>query len=169
MTLVSDNGQLRLPRFKHKYLDVRRFASELILALLLFVAVFLLASELNLSEALYLWSQQVDVYQLDELMLSVLVVGPLYLAIFAYRRLREIRHLVEEANTDALTGILNRRRAMELLSHEVRRAHRRCRAAAIWQLDRAQQPDPATRRLATASEWPACDGVCRARAWPPAR
>ncbi|WP_051298742.1 GGDEF domain-containing protein [Marinobacterium litorale] len=124
-----------MPRFKHKYLDVRRFASELILALLLFVAVFLLASELNLSEALYLWSQQVDVYQLDELMLSVLVVGPLYLAIFAYRRLREIRHLVEEANTDALTGILNRRRAMELLSHEVRRAHRYRRELSIILFD----------------------------------
>lgn len=112
-------------RFKHKYLDNRRFLSELLLAILLLLAVFLIAAEFDLSGTLYRWSQNVDhLFDLDDLLLSVLVVGPLYLAFFAYRRLAEIRMLVEQANTDVLTGILNRRRAMEVLAREVRRSHR---------------------------------------------
>jgi diguanylate cyclase (GGDEF)-like protein len=113
-----------LSNFKHKYLDIRRFLSELLLAAVLLVAVFLLAAELDITKRLHAWSQGHEAWELDELVFSVLVVGLLYLGIFAYRRIAEIRSLVEEASTDVLTGLLNRRRAMELLMHEVRRAHR---------------------------------------------
>ncbi|GGB89763.1 hypothetical protein GCM10011352_14730 [Marinobacterium zhoushanense] len=111
-------------QFKHKYLDARRFGSELLLAALLFLSVYLISSELDLADRLYAWTRRFESVNLDEFLISLCLVGPFYLVLFAYRRLLEIRALVEEANTDVLTGILNRRRAMDVLSGEVRRAHR---------------------------------------------
>ncbi|WP_432698599.1 GGDEF domain-containing protein [Marinobacterium sp. YM272] len=125
-----------LPRFKHKYLDNWRFLSELLLAVLVLLVVFLVAAELDLSGTLYSWSQRVDhLFDLDDLLLSVLLVGPLYLVFFAYRRLVEIRTLVEQANTDVLTGILNRRYVMEVLAREVRRSHRYHRELSVILFD----------------------------------
>ncbi|SEF74406.1 GGDEF domain-containing protein [Marinobacterium lutimaris] len=113
-----------MSRFKHKYLDLRRLVGELVLAILLVVLVFLLTARFEVSEWLMEWAKRHEEYELDDLLLSVLVVGPVYLLVFAYRRHREIGKLVEQANTDVLTGIFNRRRGMELLAREVRRSHR---------------------------------------------
>ncbi|KEA62754.1 diguanylate cyclase [Marinobacterium lacunae] len=124
-----------MPHFKHKYLDVRRLGSELLLAGLLFLAVFLIASELELADQLYAWTRHLEAYNLDEFLISACLVAPFYLILFGYRRLVEIRALVEEANTDVLTGILNRRRAMDVLAGEVRRAHRYRRDLAIILFD----------------------------------
>lgn len=124
-----------MPNFKHKYLDLRRFVGELVLAVLLLVLVFLLASHFEVTEWILSWARRHEGYGLDDLVLSILIVGPLYLVFFAFRRHREIRKLVVEANTDVLTGILNRRRAMELLAREVRRSHRYHRQLSIILFD----------------------------------
>jgi len=61
---------------------------------------------------------------LDDLFFSLAVFVPAYLIFFALRRKREIESLVAEVGTDSLTGVLNRRRGMEVLIKEVRRAQR---------------------------------------------
>lgn len=113
-----------MDKHKHKYLKSRRLLGELFLAGLVLIAFYLLAGEFQASERLYGLLRRMERFQLDELLLGVIVVGPLYLAVFAYRRMREIKVLVREASTDALTGMLNRRRAIDLLTREVRRSHR---------------------------------------------
>ncbi len=124
-----------MSRFQHKYLEVRRFVSELVLAFLVFIFVFIVSSNFEVSERVTGWTQKFEAYELDELLLSALIVGPIFMLAFAYRRHREISKLVEEANTDSLTGILNRRRGMELLAREVRRSHRYHRHLSIILFD----------------------------------
>ncbi|TCK09519.1 GGDEF domain-containing protein [Marinobacterium mangrovicola] len=124
-----------MPRFTHKYLDIRRLIGELVLAVLLLVLVFLLTARFDVSEWLMEWAMRHEAYELDDILLSVLIVGPVYLLVFAWRRHREMGKLVEEANTDVLTGILNRRRAMELLTREVRRSHRYHRQLSVILFD----------------------------------
>lgn len=55
--------------------------------------------------------------------------------LFALRRGRELRDEISRANTDALTGLHNRRKFAELLEQEVLRARRYARALSLVMLD----------------------------------
>lgn len=97
---------------------------ELLFCSPLFLGIILLNMEFDAAEHVFAYLQQYESMQLADLLFSLMFILPLYLLIFALRRKREIEMLVSQAGTDSLTGILNRRRAVEILTNEVRRAHR---------------------------------------------
>ncbi len=108
----------------HRFLKQRRLWLELLFCSPLFFVIVLLNIEFNISDRLYSYLQQYDALHLAEILLSLGFILPVYLFVFALRRKREIEMLVSQAGTDSLTGALNRRRALEILTNEVRRSHR---------------------------------------------
>lgn len=119
----------------HRYLRGRRLVVELLYCSPLLLAFILLNAEFDVAEKVLDFLAAYEGYELDDLVVSILFFLPLYLVFFAFRRKREIEMLVKETGTDALTGILNRRRIMEHLSNEVHRAHRYKRSLSLIMFD----------------------------------
>jgi len=120
---------------KHRFLKKSRLLKELGLALMLLLALGWLTTTFDLAERFYHFSRQFEYMDLDDALFAFSLFLPIYTVAFAYRRYREIFVLVGEANTDALTGLLNQRRTMDLLEREVRRSHRFQRPLSLVVLD----------------------------------
>jgi len=108
----------------HRFLDKRRLWIELLFCSPVFLGIVLLNAELDAASMVFGYLEQYAAWQLGDILFSLMFILPIYLFVFALRRKREIEMLVSQAGTDALTGVLNRRRAVEILTNEVRRAHR---------------------------------------------
>ncbi len=109
---------------KHKFLRKKRLLNELLLISPLFLAMVWFNAQFDAAEKVYAYLQSFESLDLDDLLFSISIFVPAYLVFFALRRKHEIESLVAEVGTDALTGILNRRRGMEVLKREVQRAQR---------------------------------------------
>ncbi|UTW13734.1 GGDEF domain-containing protein [Marinobacterium rhizophilum] len=108
----------------HKYLNKRRLLREFLLSCLILLIIFYIVSRLDLSEKLYAFSRAYEVIDLDDMLFSLGLFLPIYMAIFAVRRFGELTILVRESSTDSLTGLINHRRVQALLAQEVSRAQR---------------------------------------------
>lgn len=90
----------------------------------LFLGIILLNIKFDAADRVFGFLDSFEGMHLGDLLFSLMFILPLYLLVFAFRRKREIETLVSQAGTDSLTGVLNRRRSLEILTNEVRRSHR---------------------------------------------
>ena len=79
--------------------------------------------------------------------LICLACACLFLLLFAWRRWREIDDLLADADTDALTGVGNRRKIERVLAHEFDRALRYGRPLSVVMIDVDHFSDEDTRLL----------------------
>ncbi len=158
----------------HKYLNKRRWLTELLLSSFILLAIFFMASQLELSEKLHAFSRTYEYMHLDEILLSMGLFLPVFIVIFAVRRVREITILVRESSTDGLTGLINHRRAQDLLELEVGRARRFTRPLSVilFDIDKFKQVnddkghpagDAVLRQLATLMQGAVREVDCLAR------
>ncbi len=108
----------------HRFLKQRRLWKELLFCSPLFLGIILLNIEFDAANRVFGFLDSFEGLHLADLVFSLMFILPLYLLVFALRRKREIETLVSQAGTDSLTGVLNRRRSLEILINEVRRSHR---------------------------------------------
>lgn len=108
----------------HRFLKQRRLWLELLFCSPLFFVFLLLNIEMEPAEQFYAFLKNYEEFELDEIIFSLMLFLPIYLLVFALQRKHEIEALVSQAGTDPLTGTMNRRRALEILTNEVRRSHR---------------------------------------------
>jgi diguanylate cyclase (GGDEF)-like protein len=107
---------------------------ELALFFALALVVWLLGYQLGVRRVLIDWTSSGTAITPIDFFLPTLVLAGAF-PLFALRRGRELRDEISRANTDALTGLHNRRKFSELLEHEVLRARRHSRALSLVMLD----------------------------------
>lgn len=80
------------------------------------------------------YAREHSVWQLESVFLCLATTWG-FLAIFAWRRWRDVIHLLEAAETDVLTSLANRRKTLRVLAHEFDRAERYGRPLSLVMLD----------------------------------
>lgn len=108
---------------------------DLVVLGLLGGAGMVLLVETDLVESFYEFSREHEDWQLDDFVLAGTIVVSICATIFSTRRWREVAGLLRRANTDALTGLLNRRRAWEILELEWDRSRRYGRPLSLIMFD----------------------------------
>ncbi len=107
---------------------------ELALIFALALVVWLLGHQLGAHQFLIDWMLSSGAITPVDFVLPALILAIAF-PLFALRRGRELRDEISRANTDALTGLHNRRKFTELLEQEVARARRYGRALSLVMLD----------------------------------
>lgn len=88
----------------------------------------------GLAEPAWLFVRQHAAWRLESVLLCLALTWG-FLALFAWRRWRDVTRLLEAAETDALTGLENRRKTLRVLAHEFERAVRYGRPLAVVMFD----------------------------------
>jgi diguanylate cyclase (GGDEF)-like protein len=113
----------------------RQAVVDLIVLFILSLLTYFLLHLLNITEAFFAFTRRYEAIQLDELILTSVTVFCFYIAIFAVRRWNEAAKRLQQANTDSLTGLFNRRKGREVLEFEITRARRYHRPLSIIMID----------------------------------
>ena len=107
---------------------------ELLAVFILSTSAFFLLGGLNILEDFYEFTRKFEKIQLDETIVYIAIFS-FFLMIFAIRRWVEAMHRLEQANTDSLTGLFNRRKGWEVLKYEMARAKRYRRPLSLTMFD----------------------------------
>ncbi len=121
-------------RFQNWIRENRRPLVDLVVILFMLVIILPIVLTTDAAEWLYNFSRTHEAWQLDEIILS-LVVFSFFLAIFATRRWIDATMFLKRSNTDSLTGLNNRRRGWEVLEQEIHRAKRYNRPLSLIMFD----------------------------------
>jgi diguanylate cyclase (GGDEF)-like protein len=121
-------------RFDNWVRENRRPLLDLIVILFMLGITIPIVIVTDAAEVLYTFSRAHEAWQLDEIVLSLVLISFL-LAIFATRRWIDALMFLRRSNTDLLTGLNNRRRGWEVLEHEIHRAKRYNRPLSLIMFD----------------------------------
>lgn len=105
---------------KRKYLEHRHAINDALILGSSAIITFVLSIYFDLAELFFEFSRNHEDWQLDDIVLSFLLIFSFYLMIFAVRRWKETRLLLKKAYTDSLTEVYNRRKCVKTLSLEVK-------------------------------------------------
>ena len=89
---------------------------ELLILVGCIIATFLILEEFDATEKFYEYSRAHEEFELDELLLTV-AASFFYLAIYTFRRYREVTRVYRTSVTDPLVNALNRSGGMQLLDN----------------------------------------------------
>jgi diguanylate cyclase (GGDEF)-like protein len=135
ISLTGESERPMIVKFLEWYRENRRSVLDLVALSILAGLTFYIVITVDVAEAFYQFSRLHESWQLDEIMLSVAIILPTYISIFAIRRwIEAIQHL-KLANADSLTGLFNRRKGWETLEFEITRAKRYDRPLSVIMLD----------------------------------
>lgn len=110
-TKILSNFQNNFPETKKVLFDIVALVITIIV-----VAIFLMNSDM--AEVLYKFSREHESYNLDEILLTIAFSSFLFI-VFILRRFFELQNMIKKANTDPLTGVLNRRKGTELIENAI--------------------------------------------------
>jgi diguanylate cyclase (GGDEF)-like protein len=122
-------------KFLHWYFENRQATHDLLVLLVLSILTYFYIVRNNLMDSFYAYTRQHEDLELDEIVLTLGVISSLYVSVFAVRRWMEAARRLNQANTDDLTGLLNRHKGSEILEYEIIRAKRYQRPLSIILLD----------------------------------
>ncbi len=122
-------------RFSAWVRENRQAIIDLIVLFILSIPTYIFLRLFNITEAFFTLTRRYEGIQLDELILTTLVVFSFYLTVFAIRRWMEAAKRLRQANTDSLTGLYNRRKGWEVIEFEMVRARRYHRPLSLIMFD----------------------------------
>ena len=134
-SLKHESTRPLIVRFTTWYRENHKAVNDLVILFILSVLTYFLFMQINVTESFYEFTRAHETLQLDDLILTFGAALPIYLAVFAVRRWREAAQLLNQANTDILTGLFNRRKAWDVMGLELARAKRYGRPLSLIMLD----------------------------------
>ncbi|HJR79253.1 MAG TPA: GGDEF domain-containing protein [Anaerolineales bacterium] len=105
------------------YRENKQATHDLVGLFLFSVFTYFIIRETGLARTFLEFTRQQE-RQIEELVFTLGVVSLLSVSIFALRRWAEAAKRLEQANTDSLTRLFNRRKGWEVMEHEIARSNR---------------------------------------------
>ena len=124
-----------LVMFHRWYLENRQAIYDLGVMLVLASLTFILFITYEFTELFFDFTRRYEELELDEILLTLLVILAIYTPAFTIRRWMESVRYLRQSNTDSLTKLANRRRGWELLEAEIARATRYKSELSILMID----------------------------------
>lgn len=120
---------------KRKYLEHRHAINDAIVLGTAAICTFVCAIYFEMAELFFEFSRKHEDWELDDIILSFLLIFSFYLMIFAIRRWKDTILLLKKAYTDSLTEVYNRRKCTKTLFLEVTIAKKFNRTLSIIAID----------------------------------
>lgn len=105
-------------RTKNIYFDNKKILMDTILLFIAIIITTILLVQFDVAEIIYEFTRENEAFELDELIL-LLAISSIYMMMFMLKRFFELKELLNNANTDPLIGILNRRKGSSYIINEI--------------------------------------------------
>lgn len=111
-------------RTSNWYRENKQATHDLVGLFLFSVFTYLIIRATGLAQLFFEYSREHEELHLNEMILTWGTVCSFSISIFALRRWAEAARRLEQANTDSLTRLFNRRKGWEVMEHEIARSNR---------------------------------------------
>lgn len=103
---------------KSAYFDNKNVLKDTFMLVITIIITTIILIKFDISKTIYTFIRNNEELVLDEIII-VLAISSIYMFFFMLKRFFELKELVEDANTDPLIGILNRRKGSKYIAEEI--------------------------------------------------
>lgn len=103
---------------KSEYFDNKKVLKDTFSLILAIIITAIILFQFDVSEIIHTFIKKNEEFELDKIIL-LFAITSIYMFLYMLKRFYELKELTQNANTDPLLGILNRRRGSKHISEEI--------------------------------------------------